>query len=200
MSSQETSSTTTTTPTRRPYTGSCHCGHTKYQIYLTLPPPIISAHPNPISATPRLRKCNCTTCHKFSFFHIRLPNSPDDFALLTPLDPQNDLSDYTCFEAQIHWYFCPKCGVRCFAFMGEGEIKEVEIEGKVVKAWAPKKEGWVEGTSNTGYLSVNAATLEAAQEGLDLREWAEKGWIAYLDFLGEVGETRLGKPHEGGMY
>jgi len=84
--------------------------------------------------------------------------------------------------------------------MGESEIKEAEVEGEAVKAWAPKKEGWVEGTSNTGYLSVNAATLEAGQEGLDLREWTEKGWIAYLGFLEEIEEARLGKPYEGGMY
>lgn len=78
--------------------------------------------------------------------------------------------------------------------MGESEIKEVEVEGKAVK-----KAGWVEGSSNTGYLSVNAATLEAGQEGLDLSEWTEKGWIAYLDFLGEIEEARLGKPYEGGV-
>jgi hypothetical protein len=29
------------------------------------------------------------------------------------------------------------------------------------------------------YLTVNASTLEAGQEGLDLREWHEKGWIRY---------------------
>jgi hypothetical protein len=70
------------------------------------------------------------------------------------------------------------------------------------KVWGPK-EPWAEGTEN-GYLSVNAATLEAGQEGLDLREWAEKGWIAYLDTLSapqlEPRENRLGKPYEGGMY
>jgi len=76
-------------------------------------------------------------------------------------------------------------------------VKEVEIAGETTKAWVPK-EPWMEG--NGTYLSVNAATLDAGQEGLDLREWAEKGWIAYLDWLGETKEDRLGKPHEGGMY
>jgi hypothetical protein len=138
-----------------------------------------------------------------SFFHVRLPDAVNDFRLLSPLDPQKELSDYTCFHKQIHWYFCPKCGVRCFAFMGEGVVKEAEVEGKTVKVWGPK-EGWIEGTENGSYLSVNAVTLEAGQEGLDLREWTEKGWIAYLDILlvpqQEPGENRLGKPFEGGMY
>lgn len=52
----------------------------------------------------------------------------------------------------------------------------------------------------TGSLSVNAATLDPDQEGLDLREWTEKGWIAYLDMRSEEGEARLGRPHTGGMY
>jgi hypothetical protein len=134
-----------------------------------------------------------------SFFHVRLPDPLNDFRLLCPLDPATELADYTCFKARIHWYFCPKCGVRCFAFMGEGEVREVEVAGERVKAWAPK-EGWKEGLATGGYLSVNAATLEAGQEGLDLREWTEKGWITYLDYLKEAEEDRLGVPHEGGMY
>jgi hypothetical protein len=137
-----------------------------------------------------------------SFFHVRVPDPVNDFRLLSPLDPQKELGDYKCFAARVHWYFCPKCGVRCFTFTGESQVKEVEIEGEKVNVWAPK-EPWVEGSEN-GYLSVNAATLDARQEGLDLREWHEKGWIAYLDWLGEKpgenGEDRLGVPHIGGMY
>lgn len=126
-------------------------------------------------------------------------STPDDFLLLSPTDPFKDLSDYKCFEEQIHWFFCGKCGVRCFNLTGEGEVRDVEIEGEgMKKVWTAKREGWVEGEGS--YLSVNAATLEADQEGLDLREWTEKGWIAYLDIKNEVGEDRLRKPHHGGMY
>ena len=71
-------------------------------------------------------------------------------------------------------------------------------EGRGVRAWKPKKEGWTE--NGTGYLSVNAATLEQDQEGLDLREWHEKGWIGYLDCKEEVGDDRFETPYEGGMY
>lgn len=69
--------------------------------------------------------------------------------------------------------------------------------GEKVKAWKPKTEGWIEG--DTGYFSVNAHTLDAGQEGLDLREWHERGWIVYLDVTIE-GKPRFGKPHDGGMY
>ncbi|CZR55012.1 uncharacterized protein PAC_04898 [Phialocephala subalpina] len=209
MASQE----PTTSPTRRPYTGSCHCGHTKYITYLTIPPANLATAPDS-STSLRIRKCNCTTCHKMSFFHIRLPSSPSDFLLLSPLNPvQGGLNDYTCFDHEIHWYFCPTCGVRCFAFNGDngggdGEVVEVELEtevkgengGKVgdkVKVWKPKTEGWIEG--DTGYFSVNAHTLDAGQEGLDLRDWTEKGWILYLDMATDK-EPRFGRPHDGGIY
>ncbi len=90
--------------------------------------------------------------------------------------------------------------MRCFAVAGEGETREVEVQGEAGtrQAWMVKREGWDE--TGSSYLSVNAATLEPGQEGLDLREWTEKGWIAYFDTKDEVGEDRMGMPHEGGMY
>lgn len=76
--------------------------------------------------------------------------------------------------------FCGVCGVRCFTFRDEGEVKEVEVEINGVngkrKVWSVKRDGWEENG-----LSVNACTLDAGQEGLDLREWMEKGWIEYRD-------------------
>ncbi|OBT82478.1 hypothetical protein VE02_08158 [Pseudogymnoascus sp. 03VT05] len=192
-------STTTISPGRRPYTGSCHCGHTKYITYLTLPPPIISANPPSPSSTIRIRKCNCSTCQKMSYFHVRLMDEPNDFLLLSPLNPtEGGLSDYTCFKRAIHWYFCSKCGVRCFAFAGEGVVREVEVEGEVQKVWTPDPEKW--GKGKVAYLSVNAATLDNNQEGLDLTEWTEKGWISYIDWKNNADEARMGNPHEGGMY
>ena len=110
------------------------------------------------------------------------------------------LLDYTCFDNVIHWYFCSVCGVRCFDFTGESELgtATTNIEGEQVPAWRPRKEGWKDNV--TGYLSVNAATLEPGQPGLDLREWHEKSWIQYLDCKEEVGEDRFGEPYAGGMY
>ncbi|KAH6666076.1 hypothetical protein B0J14DRAFT_605257 [Halenospora varia] len=188
-------------PTRRPYKGSCHCGHTKYIVYLTLPPHLLdpkTANANP-TLTTRIRKCNCSTCHKMGLFHVRLVDAPNDFLLLSPPNPeQGGLNDYTCGDGEIHFYFCPKCGVRCFNFHGESEVRDAEVDGVRRKVWTPRKEGWVEPTM--GSLSVNAATIEPGQEGFDIREWHEKGWIHYLDMKDEIGEARCGKPHSGGMY
>lgn len=105
-----------------------------------------------------------------------------------------ELGDYTCFDGKIHWLFCKTCAVRCFAFVGEGEV----VSEAGISVWAPKKEGWEEGKGC--YLSVNAQTLDAGQEGLDLREWQEKGWIHYLDCLDEKEDDQWGKPHRGGCY
>lgn len=88
--------------------------------------------------------------------------------------------------------------MRCFHFAGEGEVKEVEIEGEKKEAWTIKRLSWDGNASR--YLSINGATLEPGQEGLNLKEWTEKGWIAYCNVKNDVGEFRLGKPHEGGMF
>lgn len=88
--------------------------------------------------------------------------------------------------------------MRCFAVAGEGEIRGVEIEGSKSEAWMVKSEGWDE--SGMNYLTINAATLEPGQEGFNLKEWTEKGWIAYFDTKDEVGEGRMRESHEGGMY
>lgn len=135
------------------------------------------------------------------FFHIRPMDSPNDFQLLSPADP-SQLSDYTCFDHWIHWYFCPKCGVHCFSFNGDSEIREADEDGEKRKVWAPKVEGWLEDDkgADSSYLSINAQTLEPGQEGLNMLEWTEKQWIAYIDCLDLVGDTRLKEPHEGGTY
>ena len=190
--------------TRRRYTGSCHCGKTKYLVYLTLPftPPDID---RPEVPQPRgdqvVYKCNCTTCHKTGMLHLRVPNAPEDFALLSPTDPLKELSDYTCFQGQVHWLFCPTCGVRCFCFGGKGETAETEIDGKKVTVWRPSKEdGWVEG-KNGSYLLINALSLDPLQEGLDLREWAENKKIMYLQVLDlEKFAKTYDKPYLGGTY
>jgi hypothetical protein len=65
-----------------------------------------------------------------SFFHLWFQSSPDDFILLSPLNPTvGRLQDYVCFDKVIHFYFCGKCGVRYFSLAGEGEVKVVGVEG-----------------------------------------------------------------------
>jgi hypothetical protein len=81
-------------------------------------------------------------------------------------------------------------------------MREVEIEGKIKTVWTAKREGWSSGKNEHGfdYLSVNGVTIEPGQEGFDMREWTEKGWIAYLDEKDEVGAPRFGAPYDGGVY
>jgi hypothetical protein len=211
----------TETRKRTPFHGSCHCGLTRYIVYITLPPATAEGSPTCIY------KCNCSTCHKAGHFHVRTANAPEDFLVLSPLDEETGtlkvgpggLGDYTAFDHDIHWYFCTKCGARCFLLDvkgDKGEIKSVPAsslppeperylhktayplpKGGEVKVWSPKKETW---SKENCYLSVNAMTLEPGQEGLDLREWHEKGWIEYMDTWKEEGEERLREPHEGGCY
>ena len=192
------STSSTATPTRRLYYGSCHCRNVSYVTYLTLPP---VADPNePINSGTHIYKCNCSTCTKMSIFHVRLIDAPGDFMLLSPLNPTSGgLKDYQCFIKNAHWYFCGTCGVRCFTVAGEGEVREIEIEGEKKQAWMMKREGWDE-EHGMSYFSLNAATLEPEQEGFNLKEWTEKGWIAYCDSKDNVGDFRMGKPHDGGMY
>ncbi|KAK2056890.1 hypothetical protein LY76DRAFT_594694 [Colletotrichum caudatum] len=212
-------------PTRRPYRGSCHCGETQYIVFLTFPHTLPPPRP-PKATTPRSHqefyRCNCTTCQKAGFFHMRLASSPDDFLLLKPLSPYEDLGDYSVYQKDLHFLFCKTCGMRCIILMGQGEVSEVDLEaigvnndkgpGKdsvgggstLTKAWRPKKDGWKEGKKWGSYLSVNGYSVDAGQDGFDLREITENKWVGYLDWLelhseGSQG-TRFDRPWEGGAY
>lgn len=79
-------------------------------------------------------------------------------------------------------------------------MKEVDIEGVRQQAWVIKKDSMRSPTREL-YLSVNAVTIEPRQEGCDLREWHEKGWINYLDINNPEDDQRHTTiAHEGGMY
>lgn len=90
--------------------------------------------------------------------------------------------------------------------MGEGEIVDVDLdvamgkesEGTITKVWRCKPEGWKEG--RTSYLSVNALTIEAGQEGLDLRELVDKKWVEYDDCKDFKEEDRFDYPQVGGTW
>ncbi|KAK9312682.1 hypothetical protein V1524DRAFT_438492 [Lipomyces starkeyi] len=215
-------STSSTPLTRRAYHGSCHCGRVRYMLVISLPPSASIPHdpgsgipPPPPPTSVRFYKCNCSTCHKMGFLHVRVPDSARAFYLLAPTDPAAGLRDYTCGSGQVHWYFCGECGVRCFAVMGPGAVVDVDLERvvegavegegerkkkatKMTKAWMVKADGWVE--NDTGYLSINGLTLEPGQQGLDLRELKNKGWIEYLDRKEDKHEDRFEYPHEGGTW
>ena len=56
---------------------------------------------------------------------------------------------------------------------------------KRVPVWKPKKEGWVDwpAPDPNSYMTMNMCTLDAHQEGLDLRSFHENGWIGYCEML-----------------
>lgn len=206
------------TPTRRPFHGSCHCGSVKYIIFLTLPhkPPSSATVPPTDSSRSEQEfyRCNCKACQKASHFHIRTAWAPEDFMLLSPLDPMAELGDYTCNQGLIHWLFCKKCAGRCFLFAGKGETAEVDLDemgvkdgdgGKMGKRtiWRAKSEGWDEQSESGCYLSVNGYTVDPGQEGFELGEFTANRCVAYVDCLeleGPEREPRYDKPYKGGAF
>lgn len=202
---------------RRPFKGSCHCGAIQYIAYLTVP------YPGPGEGIERLYKCNCRICHKAGFMHIRVPDAPKDFLLLSPLDPFKELGDYLCIRKRLHFFFCKTCGVRCFIVMGEGRISDVEVDTdllnvsleklsiaddgnqtnkKTVQAWHMVPDSEAVDMPYGQYLSVNGHTIDAGQEGFDMREWVEKKSVLYYDFLQDDNSApgRYEAPHIGGCY
>jgi hypothetical protein len=156
-------------------------------------------------------------------FHVQ-PSRPlsQEFILLSPINESGashikreggegigeGLKDYQANNGGVHWWFCETCSVRCFAHRGPGEIVSVDLDhwkkngGERIsgstKVWA-LKEG---NKADDEYLSVNAVTLDAGQDGLDLREWHERKWICYGDYLHDVDyeEDAFGRPPKGGTY
>ena len=81
-------------------------------------------------------------------------------------------------------------------------MEEVEGEnGEKMKVWHPRKDR-VEGPDEGSlYLSVNAHSIDAGQEGFDMREWTEKKWLWYLDFLDDSSRAaNADHPLPGGCY
>ncbi|KAF2818411.1 hypothetical protein CC86DRAFT_157126 [Ophiobolus disseminans] len=191
------------------YPGSCHCGAVQYQVKLKFPP----VH-DPSAASIHIYKCNCTTCHKMGYFHLRPINPAEDYILTSPTSV-DELGDYRCFAEKHGWYFCKKCGVRFLGLGGSWEQVELDIEQwagtknegeeeKLQKVWKTKGEPKIvekQGKKVTKpyYLSVNAVTLEPSED-IDLRKWHEKGWILYVETRREDGTPTGTTPHEGGMY
>ncbi|KAF2024240.1 hypothetical protein EK21DRAFT_79135 [Setomelanomma holmii] len=190
--------------------GSCHCGAVKYQVKLKFPP----VHDSSAESI-RIYKCNCTTCQKMGFFHLRPIDPHEDYIFTSPANI-DDLGDYRCYGKKHGWYFCKTCGVRVLGLGGSWEQIDLDVEKwagtrkadeeeKLQKVWITKGESTtieVQGKEITRpyYLSVNAVTLEP-NEDIDLRRWHESGWIFYVENLKKDGtKMRVGEPHEGGMY
>ena len=156
------------------------------------------------------------------FLHVNPSNPSKDFILLSPADPDKELGAYQVDaeesgeEGRTKWYFCPKCGVRCFGFKGSGSKSSIDFSSPIysdldsatrklgeVNVWRAKWDGEME---NIPYLSVNGVTLDWPEhrEGLDLRRLTEEKRVCYFDDLSEPfakkKEARWGRPHYGGCY
>ena len=197
---------------RRPFRGSCHCGLTKYIVFLD-PPTAKETPSDPEEACKghsRFYRCNCSTCHKASIFHTRPADPSNDFLLLSPLDPLNELGDYRAFEKQISFFFCKTCGGRCFSLGGTGEVVEVDLgevlgegsRGEKTKVWKVRREGPAIRGDKGPYLSVNAHSIEVDQ-GLDMRELTGKKLVEYMDCRSPWDSTepvRYDYPYAGGSF
>ena len=125
--------------------------------------------------------------------------------LLSPVDPDHELSIYQCHDKKRKFYFCPKCGVRCFTFGGVGETvivdsKEIgdDKEGKR-EVWRAK---WDGENDTRPYISVNGITMDF-REDFDLRVLTEEKRVQYFDGRSEPvkeKEGRWDRPHYGGCY
>jgi len=143
-----------------------------------------------------------------NMFHVHPANQRDDFILLSPLDPNQGLSTYEWKTKERKYYFCPKCGVRCFTFGGVGESAVVDLaeladakdakEGKR-EIWQAKWDGEEE---SRPYLSVNGTTIDY-REDFDLRVLTEQKKVQYFDGRSpeeNEKEARWDRPHYGGCY
>ncbi|POR32201.1 DUF636 domain-containing protein [Tolypocladium paradoxum] len=193
---------------RHALNGSCHCGALRYIVFLTLP------HPHPGGQAPprgsqRFYRCNCTICHKAGFFHVRVASSADDFLLLAPLDPLADLGDYLWQKKRLHFLYCRTCATRCFIFVGDGEVVDVDLAqlgvagetaepGNRTRVWRVKRDGAHPDYGT--YLSVNGNTIDAGQ-AFDMRELTDKKIVQYYDYLhDDAAAGRYDRPHPGGCY
>lgn len=119
-----------------------------------------------------------------NMFHVHPANPRNDFVLLSPLNPDHELSTYLCHDKKRKFYFCPKCGVRCFTFTGEGEIEIVDLAGwggsdkkGISEIWHARWNGEEE---MRPYLSVNGTTIDFRAD-FDLRVLTEEKRVMYLD-------------------
>jgi hypothetical protein len=196
---------------RRPYTGGCLCGDIRYRVFLSVPtkPDATKDLETFEAIKQKVYKCNCTTCQKMGFLHLRPPNAPTDFMLLQPKTSvdghANGLAMFRCHGGKLNFTFCAKCGVRCFSYAGEWENADIQLPGSeaLITVSRPRAVGIED--SQKRYLSVNMHTMDANQAGLDLREWHERGWIMYWNWLDDdssipLEERRAMKPFPGGVY
>jgi hypothetical protein len=124
---------------------------------------------------------------------------------LSPLDPDRELSTYLCLDKIRKYYFCPKCGVRCLTFTGNGNVESVDAS-ELGEDQAGKRDAWrVQWNGDHAtrpYVSINGTTIEP-REDLDFRVLTEEKRVQYFDGRSDPEdekEPRWDRPHDGGCY
>ena len=86
--------------------------------------------------------------------------------------------------------------------LGALGVKGAET-GKKTKVWRRQKTTGPGKTRFSHFLVVNGTSIDAEQDGFDMREWVDKGWTRYMDNLNHTGPGMppVGdKPFVGGAY
>ncbi|CAI6229676.1 unnamed protein product [Periconia digitata] len=194
--------------TTKVYDGGCHCGKVRYKVRLDIPP---SSNPDYLGRGTRIYKCNCTTCHKLGMFHARPGDPANDFIVLSPSSPTENLGVYNAFGGSNNWYFCRNCGAQLFGVGAKWVSEELDVgkwagdvngDGKTQTVWKTSALNILDPTGKPAhYVSVNSITVE----GVDLIDWHDKGYIAYLNGRNRETENmretvRFRKPHPEGCY
>ena len=149
-------------------------------------------------------RCNCTTCTKLGFWHLRLADAPGDFYVFAPArgrrrrvpgrrrrgrlgrvplraaqgEPVGVLQGVRGPAVRV-----PRRVERArrrrrgragggAAGGGGGGGGGLGGNGGAVAVWSPRREGWQEGSGNPSYISVNLTSVDAKQEGFDLRDFS----------------------------
>ena len=92
------------------YTGSCHCGSTRFEVNLELD---------------HMRVYDCSICRRRGALNHRVPEAA--LRLLTPLDA---LTVYQWHTGNAKDYFCPKCGIQPFRKPRGYLSDEAKAQGK----------------------------------------------------------------------
>ncbi|EGC46660.1 glutathione-dependent formaldehyde-activating protein [Histoplasma capsulatum var. duboisii H88] len=143
--------TTETAPSssKKPYTGSCHCGFVKYTVNLD----IRKLAPS---------RCNCSICLKNGSASIRA-EAEEDITLLQPAS-LDELAEYSFGPKRVRHYFCKTCGVSCFIFGSHGDLRLWIVNGLTIDTdqgidwskirlqyWNGRDEDWAKGPKNEPY-------------------------------------------------
>jgi hypothetical protein len=92
------------------YTGSCHCGDTRFEVDLELD---------------HVRVCDCSICRRRGALNHRVPE-----AALRMLTPLAALTVYQWHTGNAKDYFCPRCGILPFRKPRGYLSDEAKAQGK----------------------------------------------------------------------